>query len=212
MERAVWLGDGVSGCLINRRSVQLCHTRSGKVQNIMGWHNLGELLIRHRLPFQAAFCAHHPRQPENINNTSRVYGFATHAVSHTTALSRLPNPSQMFNAATLSPTSSRTQLSLFREKACACSTTRIARLVRTRRKKNAERGKSAKQTCTSGSPFFCLLFFGEAKKSKCPVGTRRMVKATPQTNHKAPIHFQAAPIYQPPTRKPPCTTNSSPSP
>ena len=33
------------------------------------------------------------------------------------------------------------------------------------------------QTCTSGSPFFCLLFFGEAKKSKCPAGMKRMVKA-----------------------------------
>ena len=42
------------------------------------------------------------------------------------------------------------------------------------------------QTCTSGSPFFCLLFFGEAKKSKCPVGTRRMVKANrmPTTNRQ----------------------------
>ena len=28
-------------------------------------------------------------------------------------------------------------------------------------------------------------FFGEAKKSKCPVGTRRMVKATPKANHNA---------------------------
>ena len=28
-------------------------------------------------------------------------------------------------------------------------------------------------------------FFGEAKKSKCPVGMRRMVTATPKTNHKA---------------------------
>ena len=35
-------------------------------------------------------------------------------------------------------------------------------------------------------------FFGEAKKRKCPVGTRRMVKATPNANHKAPTHFQAA--------------------
>jgi len=35
-------------------------------------------------------------------------------------------------------------------------------------------------------------FFGEAKKSKCPAGTRRMVKATPNANHKAPTHFQAA--------------------
>ena len=36
------------------------------------------------------------------------------------------------------------------------------------------------------SPFFCLLFFGEAKKSKCPVGTRRMVKAKRMltTRHK----------------------------
>ena len=48
------------------------------------------------------------------------------------------------------------------------------------------------QTCTSGSPFFCLLFFGEAKKSKCPVGTRRMVKAAPKANHKAPAYFQTA--------------------
>ena len=53
------------------------------------------------------------------------------------------------------------------------------------------------QTCTSGSPFFCLLFFGEAKKSKCPVGMRRMVKATPKANHKAPTHFQAAFVFQP---------------
>ena len=28
-------------------------------------------------------------------------------------------------------------------------------------------------------------FFGEAKKSKCPVGMRRMVKTTPKANHKA---------------------------
>ena len=35
-------------------------------------------------------------------------------------------------------------------------------------------------------------FFGEAKKSKCPVGTRRMVKATLKANHKAATHFQAA--------------------
>ena len=35
-------------------------------------------------------------------------------------------------------------------------------------------------------------FFGEAKKSKCPVGMRRMVTATPKTNHKALTLFQAA--------------------
>ena len=34
--------------------------------------------------------------------------------------------------------------------------------------------------------------FGKAKKSKCPGGTRRMVKTTPKANHKAPTHFQAA--------------------
>ena len=48
------------------------------------------------------------------------------------------------------------------------------------------------QTCTSGSPFFCLLFFGEAKKRKCPAGMKRMVKATPQADHKAVTFFQAA--------------------
>ena len=31
--------------------------------------------------------------------------------------------------------------------------------------------------------------FGEAKKSKCPAGTKRMVKATPQANHKALTQF-----------------------
>jgi hypothetical protein len=31
--------------------------------------------------------------------------------------------------------------------------------------------------------------FGEAKKSKCPVGTRRMVKATLKASHKAQIPF-----------------------
>ena len=46
------------------------------------------------------------------------------------------------------------------------------------------------QTCTSGSPFFCFLFFGEAKKSKCPVGTRRMVKAASQFNYKAQTIFR----------------------
>ena len=134
----------------------------------------------------------------------------------------------------------------FREKACACSTTRKARLVRTRRKKDAERGEfgAAKPACRGRLSFArtCIRylrerilysvntntrrqaklivvlltwlgnavgvfnegkssradsecrfsFFGEAKKSKCPAGTRRMVKATPNANHKAPTHFQVA--------------------
>ena len=93
---------------------------------------------------------------------------------------------------TASPLRSAEHSILFSEKSVRCPTAHEVRLVRTRRKKDAERGKSAKQTCTSGSPFFCLLFFGEAKKSKCPVGTRRMVKAAPKANHKAPAYFQAA--------------------
>jgi len=32
--------------------------------------------------------------------------------------------------------------------------------------------------------------FGEAKKSKCPVGTRRMVKAKQKANHKAQTIFR----------------------
>ena len=51
---------------------------------------------------------------------------------------RLPNASQLFDATVLSPTSSRTEHSYFREKACACPTTHEVRLVRTRRKKDAE--------------------------------------------------------------------------
>ena len=35
-------------------------------------------------------------------------------------------------------------------------------------------------------------FFGEAKKRKCLVGTRRIVKVAPQVNHKAPTQFAAA--------------------
>ena len=46
------------------------------------------------------------------------------------------------------------------------------------------------QTCTSGSPFFCLLFFGEAKKSKCPAGMKRMVKIAPKANHNAQTLFR----------------------
>ena len=34
--------------------------------------------------------------------------------------------------------------------------------------------------------------FGEAKKSKCPAGMKRMVKATPKANHNALTLFQAA--------------------
>ena len=40
-------------------------------------------------------------------------------------------------------------------------------------------------------------FFGEAKKSKCPVGTRRMVKATSKANYKAPTFFRL-PQHHPP--------------
>ena len=78
----------------------------------------------------------------------------------------------------------------FRKQACACPTTRVAWLVRTRQKKECGlREVWRSQTCTSGSPFFCLLFFGEAKKSKFPVGTRRMVKAAFKANHNALILF-----------------------
>ena len=137
----------------------------------------------------------------------------------------------------------------FREKACACPTTRKARLVRTRRKKDAAFGKfgvakparrgrlSFARTCirylrerilysvntntrrqaklivvlltwlgnavgvfneckSSRADSECRFsFFGEAKKRKCPVSTRRMVKATPNANHKALTHFQAASYY-----------------
>ena len=44
-----------------------------------------------------------------------------------------------------------------------------------------------------------FLIFGEAKKGKCPAGTKRMVKATPQANHNVPTIFQAA---YPPTPNP----------
>ena len=42
-----------------------------------------------------------------------------------------------------------------------------------------------------------VLIFGEAKKSKYPVGTRRMVKATSKANYKAPTFFQAASTSSP---------------
>ena len=133
----------------------------------------------------------------------------------------------------------------FREKACACSTTRVARLVRTRRKRMrsegslrsrpARRGRlSFARTCirylrerilysvntntrrqaklivvlltwlgnavgvfnegkSSRADSECRFsFFGEAKKSKCPAGTKRMVKTTPKANHQAATLFQAA--------------------
>ena len=52
-------------------------------------------------------------------------------------------------------------------------------------------------------------FFGEAKKSKCPAGMKRMVKAIHKANHKAPTHFQAASAPCNPTTQPsPIFTNS----
>ena len=35
-----------------------------------------------------------------------------------------------------------------------------------------------------------VLIFGEAKKSKCPIGMRCMVKAVPKASHKAQIIFR----------------------
>ena len=159
---------------------------------------------------------------------------------------RLPNASQIFNAAATLPYVQPNAASFFREKACACPTTRKARLVRTHRKKDAAFGKfgaakparrgrlSFARTCihylrerilysvntntrrqaklivvlltglgnavgafneyksSRADSEYRFSFFGEAKKSKCPVGMRRMVTATPKTNHKAPTLFQAA--------------------
>ena len=139
---------------------------------------------------------------------------------------RLPNASQIFNAAATLPYVQPNAASFFREKACACPTTRKARLVRTRRKKDAAFGKHLHigvaflllRTCIrylherilysvntntrrQAKLIVVLLtwlgnavgvfneykssrvdseyrfsFFGEAKKSKCPVGMKRMVK------------------------------------
>ena len=143
---------------------------------------------------------------------------------------RLPNVSQIFNAAATLPYVQPNAASFFREQACACPTTRKARLVRTRRKKDAAFGKfgaaklarrghlSFARTCirylrerilysvntntrrqaklivvlltwlgnavgvfneckSSRADSECRFsFFGEAKKSKCPAGMKRMVK------------------------------------
>ena len=53
------------------------------------------------------------------------------------------------------------------------------------------------QTCTSWSPFFCLLFFGEAKKSKCPAGMKRMVKTTPKSQPQSSNPFSGCLKRQP---------------
>ncbi|WP_289003665.1 hypothetical protein, partial [uncultured Kingella sp.] len=39
-------------------------------------------------------------------------------------------------------------------------------------------------------------FFGEAKKSKCPAGTKRMVKATLKANHNVVNPFSGCLIMQ----------------
>ena len=146
----------------------------------------------------------------------------------------------MFDATAPLPYVQPNEASFFREKACACPTTRVARLVRTRRKKDAAFGKYLH---VGGAFFFartCIRylrerilysvntntrrqaklivvlltwfgnavgvfneykssrvdseyrfsFFGEAKKSKCPVGTRRMVKVPPKANHKVQTIFR----------------------
>ena len=66
-------------------------------------------------------------------------------------------------------------------------------------------GKSSRADSECG-----FSFFGEAKKSKCPAGMKRMVKTTPQANHKAPTHFQAAShIILPPNTPTPLTKQNN---
>ena len=131
-------------------------------------------------------------------------GFATHAVSHTTALFRLPNH---HNCLMLPPSPLRPaeRSILFSEKSVRLSDDAQSAASSHAPKKGCSlREVWRSQTCTSGSPFFCFLFFGEAKKRKCPVGTRRMVKATLKANHKAatffrlPIHSYSVNKYRQP--------------
>jgi len=68
----------------------------------------------------------------------------------------------------------------FREKACACSTTRKARLVRTRRKKDAERGEfgAAKPACRGRLSFArtCIRYLRERILYSVNTNTRRQDK------------------------------------
>ena len=68
----------------------------------------------------------------------------------------------------------------FREKACACSTTRKARLVRTRRKKDAERGEfgAAKPACRGRLSFArtCIRYLRERILYSVNTNTRRQAK------------------------------------
>ncbi len=56
-------------------------------------------------------------------------------------------------------------------------------------------------TLTVGSPFFCLLFFGEAKKSECAVGRTSRHVTAPGRESKAPHAGQAKNQIKPPNHK-----------
>ena len=92
---------------------------------------------------------------------------------------RLPNPSQMVDAAAL-PYVQPNAAFFFRKQACACPTTRKARLVRTRRKKNAAFGKfGAAKPARRGRLSFartCIRYLRERILYSVNTNTRRQDK------------------------------------
>ena len=93
---------------------------------------------------------------------------------------RLPNASQIFNAAATLPYVQPNAASFFREQACACPTTRKARLVRTHRKKDAAFGKfGAAKPARRGRLSFartCIRYLRERILYSVNTNTRRQAK------------------------------------
>ena len=83
----------------------------------------------------------------------------------------------MFDATAPLPYVQPNEASFFREKACACPTTRVARLVRTRRKKDAAFGKYLHV----GGAFFCQNLYSLSARADF-VFSEYEYKATSQVN------------------------------
>ena len=142
------------------------------------------------------------RQPENLAKPKAAWktkpfnvepnGFVLNELAF-----RLPNASQIFNAAATLPYVQPNAAFFFRKKACTCPTAHEVRLVRTRRKKDAAFGKfGAAKPARWGRLSFAYFSLAKQRKVSAPSAWDawlKLIGCLPQSAN----HFQAAlDIYQ----------------
>ena len=163
-----------SGCPIQRQPETFAKPPNNSLKPKMERRRL--VAIRQTTPpFSFSGCLNPKRQPEKTKPLGILpNGFLLDRLSF-----RLPNLSATITTAAHLPCVQPNAASFFREKACACPTAHEVRLVRMLRKKDAALGKSAKQICTSGAPFFartCIRYLRERILYSVNTNTRRQAK------------------------------------